>query len=314
MSADTRRAREECARLTLKEITESGDQAESRWEGWVPEFFAQRYATMPLTKHRYETAWRTWLLYLDKREIATPARLGYKDILDFLSWRQKPDIKGVYASSRNTAILEIKVLGLILQEAVRRGFILSNPARGLGLIRDKPKEKSEITLAEEAIIRRELPKWPAWMGIAFDIAMATGCRLRETSIELRNVDLERGTMNFVAKGRRVHSTLIPPVLLPLFQRLKAEGAEKTYELCSMPSKEFWRFFRSIGLPHLSFHSTRVTVVTRLARAGITERLAMRFTGHCSTTIHRVYTKLKVDDLHPCIAALAAMSPPAPPAA
>lgn len=314
VSADTRKAREECARLTLREITESGQQAESRWEGWVPEFFDQRYATMPRTRHRYATAWRTWLLYLDKREISIPAQLNYKDVLDYLNWRQNPETKGVYACSRNTAILEIKVFGLILQEAVRRGFIITNLARGLGLTKDKPKEKSEITIEEEATIRRALPEWPAWMQVAFDIAMATGCRLRETCIEMRNVDLPNGTMYFVAKGSRVHSTLIPPVLLPLFHRLHAEGTQKTCDLPAMPSKEWWRFFKSVGLPHLSFHSTRVTVITRLARAGIAERLAMRFVGHASATIHRVYTKLKVDDLKPCIEALAATSQPAPPQA
>ncbi|MEQ2005247.1 MAG: tyrosine-type recombinase/integrase [Limisphaerales bacterium] len=314
VSADTRKAREECARQTLREMTESGQQAESRWEGWVPGFFAQRYATMPKTKHRYEITWRTFLLFFDRMDITSPAQIGYKEVMEFLAWRQNPDVKGVYPSSRNTAIHEVKMLGAILQEAVRRGYIVANPARGLGLIRDKPKEKAEITLAEEAIIRRELPNWPAWMQACFEIAMATGCRLRETAIDLANVDVDAGTMHFIAKGGRVHSLMIPPVLLPLFRRLKAEGAKKACELPkSGPSKFWWSFFRKVGLPHLCFHCIRVTVVTRLARAGIPERLTMRYVGHASSTVHAIYTKLRPADLQSCIEALAAASKPTVPA-
>lgn len=57
------------------------------------------------------------------------------------------------------------------------------------------------------------------------------------------------------------------------------------------------------MPHLSFHSTRVTVVTRLARAGVQERVAMRYVGHASATIHRIYTRLQVDDLKCCVEVL-----------
>src|SRR5437868_10637315 len=35
------------------------------------------------------------------------------------------------------------------------------------------------------------------------------------------------------------------------------------------AKKWHQFFKRIGLPHLSFHCTRVTVVTRLARKGFT---------------------------------------------
>lgn len=121
-------------------------------------------------------------------------------------------------------------------------------------------------------------------------------------------------MHFLTKGSRIHSLMIPPVLFPLFRRLKAEGAKKACELPkSGPSKFWWSFFRKIGLPHLCFHCCRVTVVTRLARAGIPERLTMRFVSHASSTVHATYTKLKPDDLQSCVEALAAASKPKVPA-
>lgn len=303
VSADTRKAREECARQTLREMTEERAEGDSRFEAWVGDFFEQRYAVMPATKLRYETTWRTWLIFFHAREISMPSQVTYDHMMTFLKWRQNPETKGVYRCGRNTAIMEIKILGTIMQEAIRRQFITSNPARGLGLVKNKPLEKPEITAEEEAKIREALQEWPEWMGISFDIAMATGCRLRETPIELRNVDFERGVLNFIQKGGRLHCTILPPQLLPLFQKLKAEGRQRACDMPYMPSKFWWRFFKSIGMPHLSFHSTRVTVVTRLARAGISERHSMRFVGHASSTIHRVYTRLQVDDLKVCVAAL-----------
>jgi hypothetical protein len=73
--------------------------------------------------------------------------------------------------------MEAKIWGIIIQEAVRRKFILVNPARGLGLTRDKPKEKPEITPEEEALIRLKLKAQPEWMRVAFMIAWrpAVGC-------------------------------------------------------------------------------------------------------------------------------------------
>lgn len=303
VSADTRKARQECAKQTLKEVTGRTDRKTSVWEAWVPRFFEQRYATMPATRKRYETAWRTWLLFFDQHEIRSPADVTYEHCLAFLTWRQNANTTGVYRCGRNTAIYEIKVLGTIFQEAIRLGFITVNPARSLGLVKIKPKEKSEITPAEEAIIRKELPNWPEWMRVAFEIAMAIGCRLRETAIDFRNIDFDNRVISFQQKGGRLHTTALPPHLIPMLKEIKASGQKRTCELPYMPSKEWWRFFKHVGLSHLSFHSTRVTVVTRLARAGIPERHTMRFVGHASSTIHRVYTRLKVDDLQMCIEAL-----------
>jgi integrase len=306
---ETRSAREECVRQTLKELGAARAPRHSRWADWVPDFFEQRYATMPKTKLRYLGAWRNWQVFLTQRKIGTPAQLRYEHLMEFLKWRQNPDVAGVYRCRRNTAIYEIKVLGTLLQEAVRRAFIVTNPARGLGLVKIRPRERPEITLAEERIIRQKLKDYPEWMRVSFDIAMATGCRLRETAVELKDVDFEKKLIHFPVKGGRIHTTILPPRLLPLLRRLKAEGRERACDLPGLPSKSWWKFFGKIGLPHLSFHSTRVAVVTRLARAGVPERHAMRFVGHASSTIHRVYTRLQVDDLTPCVKALERLGNP-----
>ena len=49
------------------------------------------------------------------------------------------------------------------------------------------------------------------------------------------------------------------------------------------------FFKDIDLSHLCFHSTRVTVVTRMARRGVPIQQAMAFVGHASTLIHKIHS-------------------------
>lgn len=56
------------------------------------------------------------------------------------------------------------------------------------------------------------------------------------------------------------------------------------------------YFKKHGMTHLSFHCTRVTVVTRLARAGVPLAQAMAFVGHSSSLVHRLYTRLRPADL------------------
>jgi integrase len=71
----------------------------------------------------------------------------------------------------------------------------------------------------------------------------------------------------------------------------------------MAAKEWWKFRRDHDLAHLTFHSTRVSVITRMARAGVTQQKAMRFVGHASATIHRVYQRLNAGDVADVTAAL-----------
>ena len=66
----------------------------------------------------------------------------------------------------------------------------------------------------------------------------------------------------------------------------------------MASKEWWKFFKAIGLHQkgVCFHCTRVTVISRLIRAGASENKVQKIVHHASTEIHRIYQRIGVDDL------------------
>jgi hypothetical protein len=65
----------------------------------------------------------------------------------------------------------------------------------------------------------------------------------------------------------------------------------------MQGKAWWEFFKEqMKRPDLCYHCTRVTFVTRHARAGTPLAVAMRLVNHSSTLVHRIYQRLGVDDV------------------
>jgi integrase len=314
-TAAHRSALAEAAELTAKELRRTGegnDGSATAWNRWVPRFIEQVYAHDPKTRLRYDGCWRNVALFLEARGVHSPAQLRREHCYEYLGWRERPPKdSGTFKVSRNTALLELKFLGRVMREAVERGLAQGNPCWRLGVERIAPAEKPELTDEQIASIRAELPAWPDWMMHAFEIAIHQGLRLRETRIPMNCVDLDRGTLTILTpKGghKKAFTTAIHPGLRPLLERLKAKGHQFTAEVptSAFASKAFVKLFRKVGLVGVSFHSTRVSVITRLARSNVNEALARKFVNHStstSSTVHRIYQRLRAEDLSPVTAAL-----------
>ena len=301
--AHLRRAREIKAEKTRAENQTPVVKDRAAWDGWVEEFLRRHYVTSPKTLNRFLVCWKTLRHYLALREVRYPSQLTYKHAVDYVEWRQNPRCPGIHKASRITALLEIKLLRILMNEAIRQGMASANPCARLGLKRGPIKEKPEITDDEIATIRQALKTRPEWMEISFEIAIHQGCRFAETCLPMTDVDVAGRHITFHAKGGKVFTTRLHDSLVPMFARFEAEGRERTFEMPVQTGREWTRFFRKIGLPHLCFHCTRVSVVTRLCRAGVTESQAMRFVGHASETIHRIYQRLRAEDVSACVSAL-----------
>lgn len=284
------------------------------WSNWVDTYLRLKYRNSPKTL-RCELIWWGWCeTFLRERKVSSPRGVTYQLGLDYIAWRTS-QVKRVSGRSPsfNSALQEVKALSRLMREAIRRGFAESNPLAGMGLKRDPAPEKPEISDEEVAIIRARLaeieggkPWRKRWMSVAFEIALHQGCRHNETRIALADIDEVKGTVLFHVKRGRVFTTQLHPELRPLIARLRAEGARHTLEF--PPRKvafAWWRFFREeVKLPHLCFHCTRVTVITRMARAGVPIQQAMAFVLHADELIHKVYQRLQPDDVGRCVAALA----------
>lgn len=281
------------------------------WRAWVEDFLKTRYAKQEKTLLRYLTCWKSLQAFFDAKRLIRPHQLTFRDCELYMKWRTTGErFGGKYKCGHNTARLELKILHLICCHAIKLGFLVQNPCASLGIMRHPAPEKPELTDDDIALIRTQLIelKMPDWMSTSFEIAIHQGCRLSETSLPLSRVDFERKTIQFHAKGRtgkKDYTAPLHPKLLPLLQRLKDEKREITCELPIMRSKIWWSFFKKIGLQKkgVCFHCTRVTVITRLIRAGIPENQVKKIVHHASTEVNRIYQRIGVDDVRPALDAL-----------
>lgn len=295
VASEARSARDLCRTLTAAESDRLNGQ--EVWGAWVERFLAQRYAHSPGTLDRYRNSWRNLSAFLKVNGIHVPRQLTRQHVRDFIEWRQvRHGDLGVYEVSKNTALHEIKVLRLVMFEAVQSGFASVNPCSRLGIKADAAAKKPRITDKEHEKILAALEHDPEWMRVSYMIAWEQGCRFSETCLQLADIDVAKGIIRFRTKGEKANLAEFPlsARLVPLILKLKSEGRVTTFDMPAMPGKAWWQFFKRIKLPHLCFHCTRVTFVSRCYDAGIHRDDVMRLVGHATFAAHAVYPRLTAD--------------------
>jgi len=305
---DTKRAKILALDRSVEESAKDSPREETGW-GWVPAWLNTGRIS-PLTASARALHWRHIRDFLLENEILSPTAVRHLHAQEYIAKRTATKRHNGKLISRNTAIMELKTFKSVLTEAVNRGIIEAPPFSRVKLQRDAPAEKPEITADEQSIIEAALDREPAWMQRSWLIAMSTGCRLRETRIELRNVS--GTTISFPSpKGgrKKAYAVPIPASLVPLFAEMRRKRQKITLEFPFQPSRQWGLFFQRLGLSHLCFHCTRVTFITRLARAGAPLSTAMRLVNHASTAVHRIYQRVQLHDLEGWADKIAPAPPP-----
>jgi hypothetical protein len=279
----------------------------SAWEHWAKAYLEDRYKGSPKTLKRALGALKLLQSFWHEAGILTPGMVRYEHAQAWVKWRTSRLRPRGTPISVNSALCDLRFFTILMREAVRRGFCPAVTIDRPGIKKVPVKEKPEITADELDIIRRKLVDRPVWMRDAFEVAMAQGCRLTETQVPLDQIDEERGTVSFRIKGGRRHVTALNPCLRDLVVRRRREGAKTLVTLPALPAKEWWQFFRDIGMPHLCFHCTRVTVISQLARRGVPIQIAMGFIGHADETVHKIYQRLGPRDYAPALAAISSLA-------
>lgn len=287
------------AQLEAKELNRgTREKGGGDWDTWVPHYL-ERHCESPLTLKRYRSRWSWLALWLQENKYHSPRAITYRNALQFIEWRTTLKKRTGRTVSRNTAIWELKLLAQIMGEAVRLGHADANPLVSMKLRRDKPAKKPEISDVEIHEIRAALKTEPEWMRTCFDIALHTGCRLRETRIPINCLDFKENKITFPSpKGgeTRAFSIPMPSALRPLLQRICKTKKQFTLDFPFQPSRRWQQFFIKIKKPHLCFHCLRVTYVNRLRRAGVPREAAMRLVNHSSELVRQVYQREKVEDV------------------
>jgi integrase len=297
--AETVKARALRAQLEAKELNRgAGELRGDSWDTWVPQYL-ERHCQSPLTLRRYRSVWHWLALWFQENHYHSPRAITYRNTLEYIEWRTGQRKRSGKKAGRNTAIMELKILSMILQEAVRLGHVEANPLVSLKIRRDKPAKKPEMTDKEIREIRAALKAEPEWMQTCFEIALHTGCRLRETRLPIECLDFTENKITFPSpKGGeiRAFSIPMPSALRPLLQRIHKSQRKYTLDFPFQPSRRWQQFFIKVKKPHLCFHCLRVTYVNRLRRAGVPREAAMRLVNHSSELVHQIYQREKVDDV------------------
>ena len=289
----------------------------AHWDAWVEDWID---TILPVANHSKQTAligWRFLRAYLGSVDALEPADVTYGTAMGYFAWR-KNNRRQKDRPKIHTARREVVMLKRIMEEARKRGFVATNPLLELKLPAHKPKEKPEISAEEEAIIRKHLagkeghlPITERWMTISFLFGIRQGWRIAETSFPLSRVNWETWEVLVHSKGDRWRTVPVHPELRPILLELRAAGAKLSCVFprnSPMAASVAWSLMlRGVErdnikglLPHLCHHCCRVTAVSRLARAGVPERLVMEFVGHWSITSHRIYSRVAHGDLARCI--------------
>lgn len=291
------KAMQEALNLSIAERTKKDTDY-----SWVIDLIRNHPVTES-TRWHYRNSWRHLARYMDERGITlhdfTPAEAHI-----YIGWRTTLRSTNGKTPCRNLALDDLKCLKWIQRMGRLHGRVTTTAMMDWRTRRDPVRKRPIFTDEEILRVRRMLDAHPdkAWMQICFEIGYQTGCRLRETRLDMRMVDLQAGIITFHApKGgqARAYTIPIPSGLRPLLAKIKATGATHAFDWPGAGTKisREWRLMLNLaGLPSHTFHSLRTTRVTNLRKAGVPQSAAMRLVNHSSSLVHELYQRHFVEDL------------------
>lgn len=330
-----RRANELEAEYTLKERTDAVNiprhRANEKWDKWVyyeredgkhGGWAAIRYKNDG-TLTRWLSIWKTLKIFFEANRIHTPRDLTRQHCFDYFPWRITPEREtetqmkarkklGLHKATRNTALLEMRTLGVIMKEAVFSGYAPANPCRELGLGKaeeNKPVELTDKALEElEANIQNAPEPERTILWRSYLIAIKHGVRISETCVNpMRDVLLREpntSEITFYQKGGRVRTKPLHPDLFQMFKELQGAKATATFPKPINFQAFWWKRINGWGMREtygkVCFHSLRVTVQNKLRRAGINDEIRRAYLSHeRKGDVHSGYSRIGVNELRVC---------------
>jgi hypothetical protein len=255
--------------------------------------------------------WRNVTAWLAESDLSSPATIRREHAQQYIAWRKE------LRTSKNTALYELKLLAMVMGEAVNREMVSRNPLTNLRISKDQEKERepfSEEQLATlDAIFNAGVHRYTfkgdnladkfGWLHVSFLLGKWQAVRLRQSGAPLSVVDLDRNVFRWpssIMKQRRDHVQPIrkgfQQVLRSLVEHRKAAGKATLADLPAVPSLHWRAFLDSLNMRNVSHHSLRSYVITKMAVSGVPESACMKWVGHSSQAIHRVYQRFSTDDL------------------
>jgi hypothetical protein len=290
----TLKARKEATKRTAFEQSEPVNNQEN-FAVWVPNYTRAHYLNEN-SALRYEKVWLNLGAFLIEKGVRHPRELRYEHAFDYMAWRKGQGI------AHNTARLEIKHLSFLMSEAIRREYADKNP---IGLARIElaaSKEKQELTDAQIQKARKAFAdrKDAPWMSTVFEILIHLGCRFHEARIHKSKINYKEKSILLEDSKRsetdpkKWFTAPLPDQLATILRDAPSYHGWTMPEAKSTSNRDFNLVLRK-GARFASSHCCRVSFISRCHRAGLSEMQTMRLVNHSTRMVHRVYSKLNVED-------------------
>ena len=112
--AETIRARTLRAQTEAKELNRNaGEINGGSWDTWVTQYL-ERHCESPRTLQRYTGNWQWLAFWLQERHLHSPRAITYRNALEYIDWRTTYKKRTGKTVGRNTAIMELKLLAMIM--------------------------------------------------------------------------------------------------------------------------------------------------------------------------------------------------------
>lgn len=197
----------------------------------------------------------------------------------------------------------------VLNLCIKWGWIEHNPAKGLEVNRETPRN-TYLTAEQVRAILAELPATES--GDAVRMLLLTGARLGEVlGMRWDQVDLGTATWTKPAattKQRREHRVPLPVAAVELIRRRPRGGALVFGRPSGEPVRDLrktWEWAcRRAGVPKLRIHDCRHTVASLLVSNGASLAVVGAILGHSNPSVTARYAHLLDDPLRAALAGVA----------
>ena len=262
------------------------------------------------TLARYKGVLKHFREYLGETRLK--GGLGTLTALDVMAWMDGERKNGKAAKTLN---VERGIVRNVLEDARRKGLVLSNVADAVDMARGASDERQPFTANE----LKQLYKAASvdWRGMIL-FGAHLGLRLADAAaLTWRQVDLDAGTLTITpAKTRRIaprpKMIALHPEITAHLKTLERSGGRLFPSLPTLSqrlSDAFTKLMEAAGveaplghekegkgrqLRTKGFHSLRHTAISRMANAGTNADVRKEIAGHSSDDVHRRYTHLSLD--------------------
>lgn len=260
---------------------------------FLRDYLAGLQGVRPTSLRRYQFMVNAFTGWAKTEGVATVADVTYPVASRYVAFRRAADIGPA------TLRAEVRFLHSAWAEAKKLHHVEFEENPWTFSFKVERHEPDPFTDAELAAILAQ--PMPAWLRLSVDIALYTGARI--SSIKgLRWEDITIEAIHFRTSKTSSFTVPLHPALAATLELQRSSGTVLPKDVLAKSDAHFSQTFKVIcqraGVPRGHFHLFRHTFISRLALAGVEQRVTQLLANHADSNVHRHYTHANAAALAP----------------